>query len=145
MDCLWSLNTWMLKFEKALYTSKQQDNSRSFYNLVHTGEIYHTFAYTVWYDWQLKFLELRQNRKLEDGEAKRGRNVWNQLLTKSTLCSSAWLKLAILTSPRAPRAFDKDGKLLLPAWDWKKSLWLGVRFPTGKHRFGEIVGLDLPW
>ena len=110
----------MLKFEKALYTSKQEVNSRSFCNLVHTGEIYHIFAYTVWYDWQLKFCALRQNRKLDDGEAKRGRNVRNQLLTKSPLCSCAWVKLATLTSPRASRAFDKAGKLLLPAWVWRK-------------------------
>lgn len=74
------------------------------------------FAYTVWYVWQLKSLELRQSRKLVDGEAKNGRRfVRNHLLTKSSLCSCAWLKLAILTSPRASRACDKDELLLLGA------------------------------
>lgn len=78
--------------------------------------VYHIFAYTVWYVWQLKFLVVRQNRKLGDEEAKNGRIfVWNQLRTKASLCSSAWLKLAILTSPRASRACDKDGLLLLGA------------------------------
>lgn len=78
------------------------------------------FAYTVWYVRQLKFLEPRHDRKLREGEAKNGRIFfWNQLLTKLPFCSCAWLKLAILTSPRASRACDGDGKLLLGAWDWK--------------------------
>lgn len=68
------------------------------------------FAYTVWYVWQLKFLELRQYRKLVDGEAKNGRIfVWNHLLTKELFCSCLWLKLAILSSPRASSACDEDG------------------------------------
>ena len=80
--------------------------------------VYHIVAYTVWYVWQLKFLVARQNRKLGDGEAKNGRIfVWNQLLTKVSFCSCAWLKLAILTSPRASRACDKDGLLLLGAYN----------------------------
>ena len=145
MDCVWLLNTWMLKFEKGLYTSKQEVNSRSFCNPVHTGDIYHIFAYTVWYDWQLKLLALRQDRKLDDGEAKRGRNVRNQPLTKSPLCSCAWVKLAILTSPRASRAFDKDGKLLFPAWVWKNHFGYVSNLPLRNTDFVKIVGLDLPW
>lgn len=56
--------------------------------MLHGGAVYHVFAYIVWYAGQLKFLELRQNRKLLDAEAKNGRRfVWNQLLTKASLCS----------------------------------------------------------
>ena len=87
------------------------------YNDVFSRAIVHKLAYTVWYARQLKFLELRQNRKLEDGAAKSGRNVLNHPFTKSGFWSSAWLKLAILTSPTAARRLDKAGKLLFPAWD----------------------------
>lgn len=64
---------------------------------------------------------LRQNRKLGDEEAKNGRAfVWNQLLTKASVCNCVWLKLLIFTSPRASRACDKDGLLMLGAYDGKR-------------------------
>lgn len=59
-------------------------------NLGHGEETYDIFAYAVWYVRQLKFLVLRQNRKLEDEEARSGPIlVWNQLRTKVSFCSSA--------------------------------------------------------
>lgn len=110
MDGFRMLNTWMLEFERALLMSKQVENCWCLYSLVHSRGLYHTFAYTVWYVWQLRFLELRQNRKLGDGVAKNGRNfVQNQSWTKGLLCSCAWLKLEIFTSARASRAFSKCG------------------------------------
>lgn len=113
MDGLLLLNARMLNFERRLLTSRQPGNCRLQGSLVHGGAIYQTFTYTVWYVRQLKFLVLRQNRKLEDGEAKNGRIVvWNHWLTKASLCSCAWLKLAIFTCPRASRACDRDGLLL---------------------------------
>lgn len=120
MDTLRLPNAWMLKFERKLLTSKQLENCRFLCNLVHFGANYQIFTYTVWYVWQLKFLELRQNRKLGDAEARNGpSSVWNQNLTKASLCSCAWLKFAILSSPRASRAGDMAGLLLLGAYNWK--------------------------
>ena len=110
MDALWLLNARTLKFERRLLTSTQLENSSFLCIPVHVGAVYHMFAYTVWYVWQLKFLALRQYRKLVDGAAKNGRIfVLNHSLTKELFCSCAWLKLAILTSPRAPSTCDEDG------------------------------------
>lgn len=120
MDTFRLLSAWMLRFERKLLTSKQLESRCVLCNLVHFGANYQVFTYTVWYVRQLKFLELRQNRKLGEAEAKNGpSSVWNQNLTKSSLCSCAWLKFAILTSPRASRAGDMDGLLLLGAYNWE--------------------------
>lgn len=73
-------------------------------------------AYTVWYVWQLKFLVLRQNRKLEDEEARNGRILaWNTLRTKVSSCTSASVKLANVTSANASRAFERESLLVLGA------------------------------
>lgn len=136
MKGIWPLSAWILKFERAFLSFKLQANC----NLDHGGAIYHIFAYTIWYVWQLKFLVLRQYRKLGDEEARNGRiSVWNQLLTKAPVCNCVWLKLSILTSPRASRACVKDGLLLLGAWSRKGC------FSLTQHSHGETAILRTCW
>lgn len=121
MNAFWLLNTWMLEFERRILTFKLEVKLRApSAILVSVEKTHDIFAYTVWYVWQLKFMALRQTRKLWDEEAKKGRILfWNQLRTKVSFCSSAWLKLEIRTSPRASRACDSDGLLLLGACNWE--------------------------
>lgn len=113
----WLLNAWMLKFKTRLLISWQTENSRILSHFWHNGTTFHILTYTVWYVWQLKFLVARQDRKLVDVDGKNGRSLpLNQADTKVSFCSSAWLKVEILASPRASRALDKDGLLLFGAY-----------------------------
>lgn len=56
---------------------------------------------------QLKFLELRQERKCLETAGKNGLSFpWNQSVTKLTSVSCAALKLLTFTSPMASRMWD---------------------------------------
>ncbi len=114
MRWLCRLNSRTLQFkEKAFNTETTRKKGKCLLHLVDIEALYGIFAYTVWNGWQLKFLVARQSRKLGDEEAKnRPIFAWNQLLTKESFCSCSWLKLAILTSPRASRASDTLGLLM---------------------------------
>lgn len=85
------LSAWMLKFQRGLSLSKPRTQIQVFLShLGHSAETYDIFAYVVRYVRQLKFLLLRQKRKLEDEEARSGAILpWNQLRTKVSFCSCA--------------------------------------------------------
>lgn len=144
MNELWLPNALMLQLERKPLTPKHLQGLLQFRrDWSNPSYIYST--YTVWYVRQLKLFLLRQNRKFADGEARNGRIFfWNQLLMKSSLSSCAWLKLASFTSPRASRAFDEAGLLLLEAWDLGKICYkLNLHSRTVNILY--IVRLDLPW
>lgn len=121
MKAFCPLSAWMLKFQRGLSVSKRHTQIRVFLsNRGHSGETYDIFAYAVWYVRQLKFLVLRQDRKLEDEEARSGAILaWNQLRTKVSFCSSACVKLESLTCAKASSAAERDGLLALGAWNRK--------------------------
>lgn len=91
MNAFCLLSAWMLKLQRGLSVSKRRTQMQVFLsNLGHSEETYDICAYAVWYVRQLKFLVLRQNRKLEDEEARSGPILaWNQLWTKVRFCSCA--------------------------------------------------------